>query len=118
LVRLSGTRLVPFQEMGWLHSPLFSRVARCHHCARDIHRRYGCRENSERKERAMSTPVMDEAELARMLACNGLNLAPDQVRAILPGVPIFQQMVARVNAPLPREVGQLCPSQPSNRPSR
>lgn len=51
----------------------------------------------------MSTPVIDEAELARILARSGLNLAPDQVRAILPGVPIFQQMIARVNAPLPRE---------------
>jgi hypothetical protein len=51
----------------------------------------------------MSTPVIDGAELARMLARNGLNLAPDQVRAILAGVPIFQQMIVRVNAPLPRE---------------
>lgn len=51
----------------------------------------------------MSTPVIDEAELARMLARSGLNLTPDQVRAILPGVPIFQQIVERVNRPLPRE---------------
>jgi hypothetical protein len=59
--------------------------------------------HSERKDRAMSTPVIDGAELARMLARNGLNLGPEQVRAILAGVPIFQQMIARVNAPLPRE---------------
>jgi hypothetical protein len=51
----------------------------------------------------MSTPVIDEAEFARIVARNGLNLAPDQVRAILPSVAIFQQMIARVNAPLPRE---------------
>jgi hypothetical protein len=74
-----------------------------HPCAGGIHRRYGFREHSERKDSAMSTPVVDEAELTRMLACSGLNLAPDQVRAILPGVPIFQHMIARVNAPLPRE---------------
>jgi len=51
----------------------------------------------------MSTPVIDEAELARILARSGLKLTPDQVRAILPGVPIFQQIVERVNRPLPRE---------------
>jgi hypothetical protein len=30
-------------------------------------------------------------------------LTPQQVKAILPGAEIFQRMIARVNAPLPRE---------------
>jgi hypothetical protein len=51
----------------------------------------------------MSTPAIDEAELGRILARNRLTLTPDQVRAILPGAPIFQQMIARLHAPLPRE---------------
>ena len=38
-----------------------------------------------------------------MLTRNGLTLTPDQVREILPGAEIFRQMIARVNAPLPRE---------------
>jgi hypothetical protein len=42
----------------------------------------------------MSTPVIDEAELTRMLARSDLTLAPDQLRAILQGVPIFQRMIA------------------------
>ena len=44
-----------------------------------------------------------EAELARILALNGLLLSPEQVRAIAPGVVIIRAMLARVNAPLPRE---------------
>ena len=51
----------------------------------------------------MSTPEIDEAELAANLARGGLTLSPDQVRALLPGAQIFQQMMARVNANLPRE---------------
>jgi hypothetical protein len=51
----------------------------------------------------MSTPSIDEAELNAMLTRAGLTLAPDQVRAMLPGAMIFQRMIARVNAPLPRE---------------
>jgi hypothetical protein len=51
----------------------------------------------------MSTPTVDEAALAGMLARAGLNLTSDQVRAILPGAAIFQQMIARVNAALLRE---------------
>jgi hypothetical protein len=38
-----------------------------------------------------------------MLVRAGLALTPDQVRAILPGAEIFRRMIARVNAPLPRE---------------
>ena len=34
---------------------------------------------------------------------DGLNLSPEQVRAILPGAAVFRQMIERVNAPLPRE---------------
>ena len=55
------------------------------------------------KERTVSTPPIDEAELNAMLVRAGLALKPDQVRAILPGAEIFRRMIARVNAPLPRE---------------
>lgn len=51
----------------------------------------------------MTTGPIDETELAAMLTRAGLALTPDQVRAILPGAAIFRQMIARVNAPLPRE---------------
>jgi hypothetical protein len=53
-------------------------------------------------ERVVSAKI-DEAELAVLLARNGLNLTPDQVRAILPGAEIVREMIARINAPLPRE---------------
>ena len=51
----------------------------------------------------MSAPPIDEAELAAILKRAGLELTPDQVRGILPGAVIFQSLLARVNAPLPRE---------------
>ncbi len=51
----------------------------------------------------MSPPPIDTAELAAMLTRNGLTLTPAQVEEILPGAQIFSQMIARVNAPLPRE---------------
>ncbi len=51
----------------------------------------------------MSTPPIDEAELNAMLRRAGLVLTPQQVKAILPGAAIFRDMIARVNAPLPRE---------------
>ena len=51
----------------------------------------------------MSPPPIDEAELGAMLARAGLTLTPEQVKAILPGAAIFRDMIARVNAPLPRE---------------
>lgn len=51
----------------------------------------------------MSTPPIDEAELNAMLRRAGLTLTPEQVKAILPGAAIFRDMIARVNAPLPRE---------------
>jgi hypothetical protein len=57
----------------------------------------------ERKERTVSPPPIDEAELKAMLVRAGLTLTPDQVKAILPGAAIFRDMIARVNAPLPRE---------------
>ena len=53
-------------------------------------------------ERVVSTKI-DEAELAVLLARAGLTSSPDQVRAILPGAEIVRRMIARVNAPLPRE---------------
>jgi hypothetical protein len=51
----------------------------------------------------VSTPPIDEAELNAMLRRAGLMLTPAQVKAILPGAEIFRGMIARVNAPLPRE---------------
>jgi hypothetical protein len=51
----------------------------------------------------MSPPPIDEAELAAILKRAGLNLTVDQVKGILPGAAIFQGLLARVNAPLPRE---------------
>lgn len=51
----------------------------------------------------MSTALIDETELSAMLARHGLELTPEQVHAILPGATIFRRMIARVNAPLPRE---------------
>jgi len=44
-----------------------------------------------------------EAELTDALARAGIHLPADQVRAILPGAAIVHDMIARVNAPLPRE---------------
>lgn len=52
----------------------------------------------------MTTPPIDEAELARILARSGLELSADQVRSILPGAVIMQGMIERVNQPLPREL--------------
>jgi len=53
-------------------------------------------------ERVVSTKI-DEAELTVLLARGGLKLTPDQVRAVLPGAELFREMIARINAPLPRE---------------
>jgi hypothetical protein len=38
-----------------------------------------------------------------LLARGGLKLTPERVRAILPGAELFRGMIARINAPLPRE---------------
>jgi len=57
----------------------------------------------KRMECVVSTTKIDEAELAVLLGRAGLKLTPDQVRAILPGAEIFRGMIARINAPLPRE---------------
>ncbi len=51
----------------------------------------------------MSTPPIDQAELEAMLARAGLTLTSERVKALLPGAAIFRDMIARVNAPLPRE---------------
>ncbi len=51
----------------------------------------------------MSTPPIDEDQLDAILKRAGLVLTPEQVRGILPGAVIFQGLIARVNAPLPRE---------------
>ena len=48
-------------------------------------------------------PAPSETEMTAILARNGLYLFPSQVRAILPGAAIVRDMIARVNAPLPRE---------------
>jgi hypothetical protein len=51
----------------------------------------------------MSVPPIDEAQLKVLLARAGLPHSPEQVKAILPGAGIVQRLLARVNAPLPRE---------------
>ena len=51
----------------------------------------------------MSPPPVDEAELAAQLKRAGLTLTEVQVKALVPGAAIFREMIARVNAPLPRE---------------
>ena len=51
----------------------------------------------------MSLPPIGEAELAAILKRAGLSLTADQVKGILPGAVIFQGLLERVNAPLPRE---------------
>ncbi len=51
----------------------------------------------------MSTSEIDPAELKRILERDGIHLTPTQVEAMLPGAAIFRRMIARVNAPLPRE---------------
>jgi hypothetical protein len=54
-------------------------------------------------ERVVSATKIDESELTVLLGRAGLTLTPDQVRAILPGAEIVSGMIARINAPLPRE---------------
>jgi hypothetical protein len=51
----------------------------------------------------VSPPSIDEAELDALLKRAGLSLTANQVKAILPGAAIVQGMIARINAPLPRE---------------
>jgi hypothetical protein len=51
----------------------------------------------------MSTLPIDEAALKILLARAGLPHSSEQVKAILPGAEIVQRLLARVNAPLPRE---------------
>jgi hypothetical protein len=57
----------------------------------------------KKMEHVVSTTRIDEAELTVLLARGGLKLTPEQVRAILPGAEIVREMIARINAPLPRE---------------
>jgi hypothetical protein len=54
-------------------------------------------------ERVVSTAKIDEAALKVLLDRAGLKLTPAQLREILPGAELFRGMIARVNAPLPRE---------------
>ena len=51
----------------------------------------------------VSSPTIDQAQLDALLKRAGLNLTADQVKELLPGAVIFQGLIARVNAPLPRE---------------
>ena len=51
----------------------------------------------------MSAPPIDQAELDAILKRAGLTLTPDQVKGLLPGAALFQGLIARINAPLPRE---------------
>jgi hypothetical protein len=48
------------------------------------------------------TPI-DEAELAAIFKRAGLTLTAAQVKELAPGAAIVQRMIARINAPLPRE---------------
>jgi hypothetical protein len=59
--------------------------------------------HSQREQRTMSRLEIDQAELARILSRNGLELTPAQIESILPGAAIFRRLIARVNQPLPRE---------------
>jgi len=51
----------------------------------------------------MSTPPIDEAQLEAILLRAGLKPTPALVKELMPGAAIMQGMIARVNAPLPRE---------------
>jgi hypothetical protein len=51
----------------------------------------------------MSKATIDEQELGQILSRAGLALTSEQLRAVMPGAEIVRQMIARVNAPLPRE---------------
>jgi len=51
----------------------------------------------------VSAPPIDQAELDAILKRAGLTLTPDQVKGLLPGAALFQGLIARINAPLPRE---------------
>ena len=51
----------------------------------------------------LTDPTLSEADLAAILERAGLSLAPDQVRALLPGASIMQELIERVRDPLPRE---------------
>ena len=70
---------------------------------RDGARRRRPRPGSRTGVVGMSASPIDEAELKAMLARAGLPHSPEQVKAILPGAEIVQRLLARVNAPLPRE---------------
>jgi hypothetical protein len=48
-------------------------------------------------------PTHNEADLVAILERAGLSLSPDQVRAILPGASIMQELIERVRDPLSRE---------------
>ena len=51
----------------------------------------------------MSTPPIDEAQLEAILKRAGLKTTPALVKELLPGAVLVQGLIARVNAPLPRE---------------
>jgi len=51
----------------------------------------------------MPADHMSDTELAAILARHGLHLSAEQRAALMPGIPIVQEMIARVNADLPRE---------------
>lgn len=68
-----------------------------------VRHRYRVAGLQNNKERILSTPPIDEAELNSQLTRAGLVLTPEQVKTLLPGAEIFRRLIARVNAPLPRE---------------
>ena len=47
--------------------------------------------------------VPTETDLAAALTRAGLRLTTEQMQSLLPGVAIIQEMIDRVNKPLPRE---------------
>jgi hypothetical protein len=63
----------------------------------------------------VSAADLDEQELAVLLRRAGLDLTPEQVRAILPGAVIVRGMIERVRKPLPREAEPAAVFEPEQR---
>jgi uncharacterized protein YneF (UPF0154 family) len=57
----------------------------------------------QRKDHCVSVPPIDEAQLEAILLRAGLKPTGALVKELMPGAVIVQRMIARVNAPLPRE---------------
>lgn len=57
---------------------------------------------TDRSSGAGAPPRVSEAELAGLLRRSGVNPPPDEIRAMIPSAARFQEMIDRVNSPLPR----------------